>query len=177
MGVKIDLKKELKQFYRAQAGKPQMVTLPAFNYLMIDGQGHTESRQFSLAIQALFGVSYKAKFIMKKTRDFDYVVMPLEGLWWADDMRKFVSGDKDEWQWTLMIMQPDGMDQEILNRAIAETEKKVDISILSRLRLEKLHEGKAIQLLHIGAYSEEHANIMKIHDHINHIGGTFDGNY
>ncbi len=80
MVMKIDLKKEFKEYYQAKPGKPEIADIPKFKYLMIDGKGHTGSEKFSESIQALFSVSYKTKFIMKKTRNFDYVVMPLGGI-------------------------------------------------------------------------------------------------
>jgi len=175
MTKKVDLKKEFREYFQPKTGKPEIVDLPKFKYLMIDGEGHTGSEIFSESIQSLFAVSYKTKFIMKKTRNFDYVVMPLEGLWWADDMNDFVSGNKNQWKWTLMIMQPDKVKQDTIELAIKESLEKVDKKTLDLLRLEEYTEGKSAQLMHIGPYTEEHENIMNIHKHIEDIGGYFDG--
>ncbi len=177
MTKKLDLKKEYKHLYQPKPGIPEIVDISGFNYLMIDGEGSTDSEDFSQAIQALFGVSYKTKFLMKINNSFDYVVMPLEGLWWADDMDDFVAGNKEKWKWTLMIMQPEQVPQEVIQKAIVETEKKVDKKTLDLLRLEAFTEGKCVQLMHIGPYSDEYDNIMKIHNYITESGGQFDGHH
>lgn len=85
---KIDLKKELKHLYQPSAKEVVQVDVPAFKFLMIDGEGDPNtSQEYAQAIEALFSVSYTAKFRVKKwAQAIDYSVMPLEGLWWADDM-------------------------------------------------------------------------------------------
>ena len=94
MIIKIDYKKELKHFYKPSI-KPEIITIPPFNFLKIDGiNANISNDNFQFAIQALFGVSYKAKFISKKELGKDYTVMPLEGLWWADNMDDFINGKK-----------------------------------------------------------------------------------
>jgi hypothetical protein len=109
-------------------------------------------------------VSYAAKFLVKKgPQALDYAVMPLEGLWWADDMSAFVGGDKSQWQWTMMILQPDFVSTETLHRALAETQKKKNLPALERLRLEEFHEGHCVQLLHVGPFSEEGPSIKRLH--------------
>ena len=171
---KTDLKKVHKGLYKP-ARKPELVEVPRFQFLMIDGEGTTESPPFSKAIEALFGVSYKAKFLCKKQLERDYVVMPLEGLWWADDMDVFIAGDKENWKWTLMIHQPDFIEQEIIETASAEVLKKKDLPEIQRLRLEYFGEGLAAQMMHIGPFSEEGPNIQKLHQFIEEQGGQFDG--
>jgi hypothetical protein len=105
---KIDSKKELKQFYQASAKDIALVDVPSLNFLMVDGEGDPNTSQvYAEAVEALFSVSYTAKFLVKKgPQELDYAVMPLEGLWWADDMSAFVTSDKSNWKWTMMIMQP-----------------------------------------------------------------------
>jgi len=172
---KVDFKKEHKTYYNPSGKAPEIVEVPTFQFLMIDGEGTTESAAFQEAIQALFGVSYKTKFLMKKGQSCDYVVMPLEGLWWADDMDDFVKGNKEKWKWTLMIMQPDVVKADIIETAKNEVAKKGDLEALSQLRLEVYTEGWAAQIMHIGPFSEEHENIRKLHDCIEAYGGVFDG--
>ena len=89
--------------------------------------------------------------------------MPLEGLWWADDMAVFASGNKSQWQWTLMIMQPAFVSDEIVGSAMAETRKKKKLPAIDRLRLEEFHEGLCAQLLHVGPFSEEGPSIERLH--------------
>jgi hypothetical protein len=170
---KLDYKKEYKSYYNPSPKIPEILEIPDFKFLMIDGTGMKES--FQNAIQALFGVSFKAKFVMKKEQGLDYVVMPLEGLWWADDMDDFMSGNKEKWNWTLMIMQPDFVTPEIIQASIQEAKKGESRDALDLLRLENYAEGLSAQILHVGSFSEEHPNIMRIHELIAENGGKFDG--
>jgi hypothetical protein len=82
---------------------------------MIDGEGDPNtSKGFQEAVEVLFSLSYTLKFMIKKGKAIDYGVMPLEGLWWADDMEKFNIKDKEEWKWTLMIMQPEFVEEGLI---------------------------------------------------------------
>ncbi len=174
MADKLDLKKDYKKFYNPSSRVPEIVDVPKFKFLMIDGMG-LRNAGYHAAIQALFGVSYKIKFTYKKEKGIDYAVMPLEGLWWADNMDDFITGNKDNWKWTLMIMQPDFVNKDMIDNAIIEQKKKNSMSELDMLRFETFKEGKSAQIMHIGAFSEEHSNIMKIHKLIEENGGKFDG--
>lgn len=176
MEKKLDLKKELRELYRSPGKAPVLIEVPVLKYLMIDGTGaEPGNKGFQNAIQALFSVSYKSKFISKKQLGTDYVVMPLEGLWWADDMNDFVTGRKELWHWTLMIMQPEFIGPAIIDEAIEASLGKAPQDALGRLRLDDLDEGMSGQILHVGPYSEEHDNIVKIHDLIRDRGGHFNG--
>ena len=106
--TRVDLRKELKQLYSPSAKAVVEVQVPAFTYLMIDGRGDpNHASAYAEAVEALFTVSYTAKFMMKKSpKGRDYAVMPLEGLWWAEDLSVFHTGDRTNWQWTMMIVQP-----------------------------------------------------------------------
>lgn len=123
---KIDLKKELKHLYRPSAKDVVQVDVPTMNYVMADGEGDPNTSQaFSDAVEALFAVSYTVTFMIKKgPLALDYGVMPLEGLWWAEDMSQFSIDDKSNWKWTLMIMQPDFVTREMIESAISEVKKK-----------------------------------------------------
>ena len=174
MQNKIDLKKEYKKLYNPSSKAPEIIDVPNFKFLMIDGKG-IENEEYQSSIQALFNVSYKTKFIIKKDKNIDYTVMPLEGLWWADDMNDFINNKKDKWKWTLMIMQPDFVSNEIILKAIDEVKKKNEIKRLEYLRLEDYKEDLSCQIMHIGPYSEEHQNIIKIHKLIEENNGKFNG--
>ncbi len=162
---KLDFKAELKHLYQAPARAVVEVDVPAMNYLMIDGEGDPNtSVAFAAAVEALFMVSYAAKFIVKKGPDaIDYAVMPLEALWWADDMSAFAAGDKSNWKWTAMVMQPPFVSPEVIDRAIAEVKQKKNPPALSRLRFASFAEGRCAQMLHIGPFSEEGPTIAKVH--------------
>lgn len=105
---KIDFRKQSRDLYAPSAKEFAMVDVPAMGYLMIDGSGDPNtSESYREAIEALYAVSYTLKFASKKEFGRDYVVPPLEALWWADDMSAFASRNKDQWCWTAMIMEPE----------------------------------------------------------------------
>lgn len=137
------------------------------NFLMVDGAGDPNtSQEFKDAVETLYAVSYTLKFMIKKGGTaIDYGIMPLEGLWWADDMSKFsIEGmDKDSWKWTLMIMQPKYVTKDMFSKALEQVKKKKNLLSLSEIRFESFHEGLSAQILYIGPYSEEHTTIEKIH--------------
>ncbi|HBH30297.1 MAG TPA: hypothetical protein DDX81_00030, partial [Desulfofustis sp.] len=139
---KRDLKKELKHLYKPSAREVSVVEVPPMNFLMIDGAGDpNNSETFSEAVTMLFSVSYAVKFMIKKgSLAIDYGVMPLEGLWWADDMSAFTVEDKSAWYWTLMIMQPEFVTSELIDEAMAEVEKKKKL-VLDGLRFETFTQG------------------------------------
>lgn len=165
---KVDLKKQLAELYQASAKRVSQVTVPPLRYLMIDGQGDPNtSPEYAEAIEALFSVSYTAKFAVKKgLLGLDYTVMPLEGLWWADDWSAFAAGDKAKWKWTMMILQPAFVPDSVIKDAIAVVRKRKNLPALPKLRLEEFFEGACAQILHIGPFSEEGPTIARLHEHI-----------
>lgn len=178
--AKVDLKKELKEFYAPKPGKIAEVDVPAMNFLMVDGKGDpNNSKEYEEAIQALYTLSYTIKFDLKKSGGPDYGVMPLEGLWWADDMKDFdpEKGNRNNWKWTAMIMQPDFVTKDIVKRCTEVAAKKKPLPALSKVRFEKFAEGRSVQMMHIGPYSAEGPNIQKLHDYIASIGGKLTGKH
>ena len=169
---KIDFKKELKHLYGPRKGKMEFVDVPAMKFLMIDGQGNpNSSKAFADAGEALYALSYHLKFSFRKgPMQVDYGVMPLEGLWWSDDMEKFSPERKDEWKWTVMIMQPEFITKEMVNASREAVEKKKDLPGLTKIRFESFKEGKAAQTLHVGPFSEEGPTIESVHSYIEENG-------
>lgn len=168
---KVDLKKELKEFYNASAKEPAIVDVPAMNFLMIDGMGDPNTaKEYMESIEALYSASYTLKFMIKKAQQIDYGVMPLEGLWWADDMNDFINENRDNWKWTSLILQPKYVTAELVKEALSEVEKKKDLPALPKLRYETFSEGKAVQIMHIGAYSEEGPIIEVLHNFVKEQG-------
>ncbi|MCL6613576.1 MAG: GyrI-like domain-containing protein [Firmicutes bacterium] len=161
---KIDFKKERRDLYDPSAKEISVVTVPKMNFIMTDGEGDPNgSAAFQAAIDALFGVSYTLKFMIKKGETgMDYSVMPLEGLWWMEDMAGFSLERKDEWKWTLMIRQPEFVTPELFARAVEEVERKRG-KILPPLRLEDYEEGLSVQVMHIGPFAEEGPTIERLH--------------
>lgn len=165
---KIDLKKELKHLYQPSAKEVLQVEVPTFQFLMVDGEGDPNtSQEYAQAVEALFSVSYTAKFMVKKgPQGIDYAVMPLEGLWWAGDMSVFIANDKSRWKWTMMIMQPYFVATEVIQAAISEVKRKKALPAVGKLRLEAFSEGNCAQVLHIGPFSEEGPTIERLHSFI-----------
>jgi hypothetical protein len=168
---KIDFKKELKHLYRPSPKEFVVVDVPPMKFLMIDGHGDPNTAQeYQDAVEALYAVAYKLKFTSKKELGKDYVVPPLEGLWWAEDMEAFTAArDKSAWDWTMMIMQPEWITQEMVEEAVKQVEKK-GLPALSKLYLETYHEGLAVQILHIGSYDDEAPTIARMHAFIDENG-------
>ncbi len=172
---KLELKKTLKHLYNPPSKAPVMVEVPAMNFLMIDGSGKPDSLAAAAAIEALYAVAYTIKFSVRKLKSIDYPVMPLEGLWWADDMTRFSTEDKANWKWTYMIMQPDFVTAEIVKRAVDDVRFKKNPSALPKLKFEKFDEGTSAQIFYIGAYADEGPAIKRLHDVLHEQGYVFDG--
>ena len=174
---KIDFKKELKHLYNPSAKEVSIVDVPAMNFLLVNGEGAPTSPQYSEAIEALFGVSYTLKFMVKKSTGIDFSVMPLEGLWWVDDMTKFSSDRKDEWKWTAMIMQPKYVTANDVKLAIEQVKKKKNLPALPKVRFENFKEGTAAQIMYVGPFSAEGPTIAKIHAYIQNSGHELSGKH
>jgi len=176
---KLDLKKELKQYYKASAKNIDVVDIPSLNYLTIEGKGNpNESPEFVEAIGALYAVAYTLKFAAKKNDGMtDFVVMPLEGLWWTPDMADFSLDKKDLWHWKLMILLPDfiGKDFFAEQREIAFNKKGLDK--IRELKFEEYTEGLSMQKLYIGPYSEEHETIKIMHEFARNSGYKLRGKH
>ncbi len=162
---KIDLKKDLPEYFKANSKDFSVVKLPKCNYLMVDGKGDPNtSPAFEEAVQLLYGASYTLKFMRKSEFGDDYVVPPLEGLWWAKDMKSFAIGDKSNWSWTMMIMVPKAITRAYATKAIkAFALKKPELNC-SKLRFESLLEGKSVQILHVGPYDKEAPVLSRMHN-------------
>ncbi|ABQ24991.1 GyrI-like domain-containing protein [Geotalea uraniireducens] len=176
---KMDLKKTLKHLYQPSAKEIVRVDVPEMNFLMVDGEGDPNTSQsFSDAIEALYPVSYTLKFMVKKGEmGVDYAVLPLEALWWADDMSAFSTGNKDVWKWTLMIMQPEFITREMVKEAMEEVARKKKPVSLPLVRFESFKEGKAAQTMHIGHFSEEGPTIENVHLFIENNGSRRVGKH
>ena len=152
--------------------------MPPMSYLMVDGAGDpNNSPAFEAAVGALYSVAYTLKFTIKRSaHPIDYPVMPLEGLWWADDMGAFTRSDRSEWKWTLMIVQPPLVTSSLVADAIGNAGKKPNPA-LELLRFERFAEGRSAQIMHLGPYNAEGPNIAKLHDFIAAQGGRLDGKH
>jgi hypothetical protein len=177
MQTKVDFKKSMKEYYQPSSKEVTVVDVPEMQFLMIDGMGSPgDSKEYQDALSALYPVAFKIKFL-SKAKGKDYVVPPLEGLWWADNMDDFTEGNRDKWKWTMMIMLPEWINETMINETLKITKKKKPelTNLLLKLRVDKYKEGKAAQIMHIGPYSEEGPTVQKVHDFIQKEGGKFEG--
>jgi len=173
---KIDFKKQFKDFYGIGAGKMKIVDVPEMQFLTIDGKGDpNNSQSFQAAIECLYSVSYTLKFMVKKGElGIDYGVMPLEGQWYMEDNSQFSMERKQDWFWTIMIMQPDFITGQMVQDAIKAAGAKKDIEALPLL---KITDGLAAQVLYTGPYSEEGPTILKLHEFIKEQGYELTGRH
>ncbi len=181
---KLDLRKELKHLYSPSVKQVEIVDVPKMNFLMIDGIGDPNtSQEYQDALGALYNVAYTLKFIMKlKAKPaVDYPVMALEGLWWVEGVEQFtmeqLMGRKDEWKWTMMIMQPGIITRERVTQAIDEVRRKKNPPALHKIRFEGFEEGRCAQIMHIGPYSAEQPTIERLHAFIKESGHALRGKH
>ena len=167
---------DVDRLYKARRGVVDFVTVPELSYLLVPGEGEPEGDAFAKAIQALYSVSYGAHFLVRKRSGETTKVMPLEALWWADDMTSFVNGDRDRWLWQAMIVQPEPIDADTIAEAVAHAIDK-GVPSLDRLRFERWTEGLCAQVLHLGPYAEEGATIEALHAAIRSAGYVLRGRH
>ncbi|OLT47734.1 GyrI-like domain-containing protein [Cellulosimicrobium sp. CUA-896] len=165
MTEKVDLKRTLDA-YQARRGAFRLVDVPDTQYLMVDGHGDPNTAPaYAQALAALYPVAYTLKFASKRELGRDHVVMPLEGLWWADDMETFTSArDKSRWDWTMMIMVPDWVGPEMVAAAVGRVGATDPPARLADVRFESLSEGRCVQTLHVGSFDDEAPVLARMHD-------------
>jgi hypothetical protein len=176
--TKIDLKKDLKPFYTASADNIAIVEVPPLHFLMAEGKGNPNTAPaFQKATETLFRLSYTLKFMLKKEQGVDYTVMPLEGLWCADDLTALSEERRDEWKWTLMILQPDFVTKENVAAARELAQQKKNAPPLYDTTFGRHTDGQSAQILHAGPYADEGPTIARLHTFIKEKGYHFGGKH
>ena len=176
----LDLIKEYQQFYLQPKNTISLVQVPKMNFLMIDGKGSPNNNpDYSDALGALYGIAYTLKFAVKKgPLQTDYKVMPLEGLWWTEDMSEFTLEDRDNWLWRMMIMVPGLVTSEMAAQSIEDVRKKKNPPRLDEVRFESFEEGLSAQIFHSGPYGEaERPSVDKLHAYLNKNGYKLRGRH
>ncbi|NUS14713.1 MAG: hypothetical protein HOY69_25505 [Streptomyces sp.] len=159
-----DVKRERKEFYAPKNTAWAVVDVPAQQFIAADGTGNPNTAPaYADAVQALYAVAYTLKFAAKRTEGGDFVVAPLEGLWWADRPEAFTSGAKDDWSWTMLISMPSWITAETIEEARQTALAKKKLPAVSRVRHLTLHEGLSAQVLHIGSYDDEAPVLHELH--------------
>ena len=172
MATKVDFKRTLDS-YKAKAGEFRLVELPTLQYLMVDGQGDPNtSPAYQQALQTLYPVAYKLNFASKRELGRDYVVPPLEGLWWADDMAAFTSRrNKHEWRWTMMLLVPEWLGADMVEAAREQAGAKNPPARLDDVRLQELTESLCVQTLHVGSFDDEGPVLERMHSEFLPVNG------
>ena len=142
---KIDHRKTLKPLYYPFSKVPAIVEVPPMNFLMVDGRGKPDGKQFPQAASILYPLAYTLKWMVRLGSDIDFHVMPMEVLW-------KVNRGKKEFAWTMMLMQPEYVTTGLVVEARQKVQSKVDAALLEKVRFEVYAEGKCVQFLHIGPY-------------------------
>jgi hypothetical protein len=162
MAETIDLKRDLKTLYSARKGHPVVVDVPEMQFLMVDGRGHpATSSEFQGAFEALFSLAYPIRFAIKARADVAYTVMPPEGLFWSAE-GGLETADLDSFEWTLMVMQPDFVGADDVERARRSAIEK-GVGSASNVRFESFHEGLSAQVMHVGPYDAQGPTIDLLH--------------
>ena len=164
-----DYKKEYKELYMPK-NKPMLIEVPTMNFVMVDGRGDPNNNpDFQKAVELLYGLAFTIKMSKKKGNQpkeyFEYVVPPLEGLWWVED-GEFCLEKRDNWKWSLMIRQPEFVNEEVFKWAGEELVRKKPEITTEKARFGAFEEGLCVQIMHIGPYSTEPETVKKINTFI-----------
>jgi hypothetical protein len=164
---KYDVKKAHKKLYSPPRDAFAVVEVPEFRYLAVDGKGDPNTgAPYAEAVEALYGTAYTLKFTSKQDLRKDFVVAPMEGLWRADDPAVFLSRAKEEWEWTMLISQPEWITEDMIEAAVAKAAAKHPKNpAFDKLRLHTFTEGTCVQTLHIGSYDSETPVLQRLHEH------------
>ncbi len=162
--TKLDYKKEYRDLYMP-GNKPMLIDVPSMNFIMTDGKGDPRSQEYQDAVVSLYSLSFTIKMSkMSKQQPegyFEYVVPPLEGLWWIKD-GAFDFHQRNNWLWTSMIRQPEFVTQEVFEWACIESRRKKSEIDVSKARLVTFTEGLCVQIMHKGPYEREPESVEKM---------------
>ncbi|MFZ3454763.1 GyrI-like domain-containing protein [Arthrobacter sp. 7Tela_A1] len=160
---KFDIKKTERRLYLA-GREFALVDVPRQDFIAMDGHGNPNtSPDYAAAVEALYSVAYTLKFTAKRTLGRDAVVGPLEGLWRADDPADFAGGNKDSWDWTMLISQPEWITPDMLAAAVDEARTKKGLAAVDKVQWISLSEGLSVQVLHVGSYDDEAPLLARLH--------------
>ncbi|KNF08977.1 hypothetical protein CLPU_4c00230 [Gottschalkia purinilytica] len=164
MNKKLDYKKEYKDLYQPKS-KPSIVNVPEMNFIMVSGKGDPNSEVFQQAVELLYGLSFTIKMSKMKGNQpegyFEYVMPPLEGLWWIED-GEFSFRERDNWVWAIMIRQPEFVTDSVFQWACNEYKRKKGVIDLSKVSFETYNEGLCVQAMHRGSYKNEPETVEKM---------------
>ncbi|TDV43617.1 GyrI-like domain-containing protein [Actinophytocola oryzae] len=159
-----DVKRELRSLYAPRNRDWQLVEVPRQQFVAVDGVGDPNtSEDYADAVQALYAVAYTAKFTSRQAGR-DFVVGPLEGLWWSPTPEVFTTRAKHAWHWRMLISQPPWLTQDDITAATDTAFAKKKLPAITRVRHETLNEATSAQVLHVGSYDDETPLLAALHD-------------
>ena len=170
-------RKQLEELYLPPAGEFVEVDVPDLPFFMLDGEGAEDRAPLERAVRWLFTAIHPLKQEARERMGKRFVEPPLEGLWWADDLSVFTSGARDGWLWTMMIMQPEYVTEELVQAATEEVRRRKNLPALPRVRFEAFREGEAAQILHVGPFTDEGPTIGGLHAFIDESGRKLGGKH
>lgn len=155
--MKIDYKKEYKELYLPKK-EPVIIDVPEMSFITVEGKGDPNKEEFSLTIGVLYSLSYTIKMSYKSDNVpknyYQYTVFPLEGVWDLAD-KTLTAADKSNFQYKIMIRQPDFVTPDLFKGFLSEVKKKKPNPYLEKAKFETISEGLCCQMLHIGSYDDE----------------------
>lgn len=175
MKNKLDLKKEQKDIFNVKEHEYKKVTCPRSYYIALDGKGDpNNNEEYQNIVGTLYKMAYSIKMDYKK-KDLDFVVMPLTGLWWSENIEDFTKEPKDKWMWTMMIQVPDFITKEI----VEEMKEKLrgESNYIDKIQFIEIKETEAFETLYIGAYKDEGDTIKRLHETIREAGYRISGKH
>ena len=169
-----DYKKEYKEFYLPQS-KPEIITVPPMNYIAVRGEGNPneEEGEYSRAVGILYAIAFTIKMSYKGTHKidgyFEYVVPPLEGFWWQDNVHGVDYSRKEAFRWISVMRLPEFVTKEHFDWAVEEASKKKKMDC-SKAEFLTMDEGLCVQVMHIGAFDNEPETVKRMDEYIEQIG-------
>ncbi len=166
--AKLDLKKKYPELYSPKT-TPTIIDIPSMKFIMVEGKGNPNipGGEYQKALEVLYSLCYTIKMGLKSTHDtpesyLDYIVPPLEGLWWFADPEDIDVKNKDNYLWCSMIRQPDFITEDLFLAAKETVKRKKPALAVDIARLESFREGLCIQVMHLGPYDEEPATVQRM---------------
>lgn len=169
---KLDYKKEFKDLYLPKT-KPQLIEVPSMKFIIVEGKGNpnaTKNGEYQKALGILYALSFTIK--MSKLGEnkidgyFEYVVPPLEGLWWGKGNKEINYEHKENFEWISMIRQPEFVTKEVFEWVLQEVKSKKKIEDVDKAKFIELEEGLCVQIMHKGSYDNEPETLKKIEEYM-----------
>ena len=173
--TKLDLKKQQKDIFNVKENEYKKVTCPKSYYIALDGKGDpNNNEEYQAIVGALYKMAYTIKMDCKK-KDLDFVVMPLTGLWWSENIKDFTEELKENWMWTMMIQVPDFITNEIVEKM--KEKLKEEPNYIDKIKFIEIKETEVFETLYIGAYKDEGNTIKRLHETIRETGYRISGKH